>query len=445
MIKSKHNRDFLKTKIKSIKDKKYAPAFHIWPNKGLLNDPNCVFYYNKKLYVMFQHHPANPEHGLKCMSLAKTSNFYKFNYDYLVNRPDSKFDYDGVYSGSALALNKKIMMMYSGNTYPNGSNKRLMHVVKANYNLKNNKTINKKSILTSKDYENKYTDHFRDPYIFVYKNKNYMLLGVQDKFLKGKVLLFRLDKKFENPILIKEIALADNNYMIECPNILFNKDNAYLIFCPQYLKPLNNKMQNLNLVFYSHVKADILFNEKNKTLILDNTSLVDYGPEFYAPQIFKINKSYFLIAWAGRSDSLKYHEAKNGWIHVLTCIRKISFTNYDLDFVPINSWKKQIQKSKDKKVKYFEFILKTKKALLIKDGKRLVFEIKLIKNKIFIKRFNFDNYLPCESVSEIKVTGSLKNSITIFVDHSIIEILVNNKIWYTSRIYINEELNFYEK
>lgn len=444
MFKSKYNHDFLKTKIKSILDKKYAPIFHIWPNKGLLNDPNCIFYYKKNLYVMFQHHPQNPEHGLKSMSLAKTNNFYKFNYHYLVNQPDSKFDYDGVYSGNALLFNKKIVMMYSGNTYHNNGSERLMHVVKANYNLKTNKTVNKKSILTSKDYCNKYTSHFRDPYIFVYKNKNYMLLGAQDKFLKGTILLFSLDKNFDHPYLIKEIKLADNNYMIECPNILFNKSNAYLIYCPQYSKPLN-KNQNLNLVFYSHIKTDILFDKSSKALILKNKTLVDYGPEFYAPQIFKINKSYFLIAWAGRSDSLKYYEVKNGWIHMLTCIRKISFINSDLCFAPINSWKNQIQKSKNRKVKYFELILKTQKTLLIKDGQTLVFEIKLIKKTIFIKRFNFNSYFPCKTTSKIKVTGSFKNIISIFLDHSIIEIWINNKIWYTSRIYINEELNFYEK
>lgn len=445
MIRSKYSHNFLKTKIKSIVDKKYAPVFHIWPNKGLLNDPNCVFYYKKKLYVMFQHHPVSPEHGLKSMSLAKTSNFYKFNYDYLVNKPDSKFDYDGVYSGNALVLNKKIMLMYSGNTYPNHDNERVMHVVKANYNLKTNNTVNKKSILTSKNYENKYTGHFRDPYVFVYKNKNYMLLGAQDKSLKGKILLFNLDKNFENPSLIKEIVLSDNNYMIECPNILFNKNDAYLIYCPQYSKPLNNKTQNLNLVFYSHIKTENLFNEKNKILILNNKSLVDYGPEFYAPQIFKIHRKYFLIGWAGRSDSLKYCESKNGWIHMLTCIRKISFDNLNLKFEPINLWKKQIQKSKMKNVKYFEFIPKIEKKFLIKDGKTVIFEIKLLKNKILIKRFNFNDYFPSETTSEIKVNNFLKNKINIFIDHSIIEILVNNKFWYTSRIYANEEIKFYEK
>lgn len=445
MIKSKYNHDFLKNKIKPIVDKKYAPIFHIWPNKGLLNDPNCVFYYKKKLHIMFQHHPANPEHGLKSMSLAKTSNFYKFNYHFLVNQPDSKFDYDGVYSGNALVLNKKIMLMYSGNTYPKGNNDRVMHVVKANYNLKANNTFNKKSILTSKNYKNKYTSHFRDPYVFVYKNKNYMLLGTQDKSLKGKILLFTLDKNFENPYLIKEIALSDSNYMIECPNILFNKNNAYLIYSPQYLKPLNNKNQNLNLVFYSCVKIESLFDEKNKILILDNKTLVDHGPDFYAPQIFKIHNKYFLIAWAGRSDSLKYCESKNGWIHMLTCVRRINFDNSNLKFEPISLWKKQIQKSKSTNVKYFEHILKIKKKLLIKDGKTIIFKIELFKSKILIKRFNFNNYFPCETTSEIKVNSFFENKINVFVDHSIIEILVNNKVWYTSRIYINEELKIYEK
>ena len=97
----RYNRDFLnwnQDDIKEVISSKYKPNFHIYPTTGLLNDPNCVFFKDGNYYIFFQHHLPNALHGLKTMSLAITKDFKKIDYKFMVNKPDNKFDFHGIYS-----------------------------------------------------------------------------------------------------------------------------------------------------------------------------------------------------------------------------------------------------------------------------------------------------------------------------------------------------------
>lgn len=441
--KLRYNRDFLKWTNKDfdLKDDKYVPYHHIFPHKGLLNDPNCVFYKNNELYVFFQHHPKNPLHGLKVMSLAKTKDFKKINYEFMVNKPIESFESHGVYSGNAINYNGKIICFYTGNSRDDNW-KRTSYVVKSEFNIQTNEFINKEVILSNEEYVD-YTDHFRDPYIFEYKNNFYFLLGAQKKQNNlGVILLFSLDKKLNNAKLIKEIFIGEEYRMIECPSFSYIDNKVVLVCSPQFKEDKLSKKQNPDVTGYCIINDfDQIINSTSFAVQIPKLNILDYGLEFYAPQTFLINNEWHLVAWCGIPTSNNYLEAKKGWLFMMTMIKKMEIIDNQLVLTEDKSLKEIFLKSKNNFVKFFEFNIKPKEMILICDELESNPQIIITKDEknLVIERKNDEEFYPYTSKINIPLSTT-KTKLEIYVDNSIIEIKIDNKQWYTSRVYFEKSI-----
>lgn len=436
----RYNRDFLENNNIVNNIKEYAPIHHIYPHKGLLNDPNCIFYLNNTLYTFFQHHPANNLHGLKTMSLATTNNFVDFDYKFMVNKPTNDFESHGVYTGNTIIVDNKIIGFYTGNKRDENWI-RTSSVIKSEYDIKTNQFVNKTKLFDQYDYQ-QYSEHFRDPFVFEYNNKYYMLLGAQrNQNEVGVILLFELNHDLTKEKLIKEIHIDDNLFrMIECPNIVINDNIGYLIYCPQYKE--NKTNNNPDICVYSTINMDQLINDNNDLIInINQYKTVDYGLEYYAPQCFKINNDYYIIGWVGVPTSLNYLETKNGWVHMLSMIKKIEFINNEIVLVSSKNYRQTFSNSNNKFVVYKQVELANNKQINICDLEELKLSIIFENDKLIINR----NYLqfPYDNTVEINVDNS-KANLEIYIDNSIIEICIDNKKWYTARIYFDKEIRINE-
>lgn len=429
----RYNRDFLNEKTFINKNNKYVPKYHIYPTKGLINDPNCIFYFNNEFYIFFQHHPNNTLHGLKTMSLAKSKDLINFEYYFMINKPEYDFESHGVYSGNAIIKNNKPILFYTGNKRDNNWN-RTSSIIKAEYDIKNNKIINKTKIIDNHQFEN-YTDHFRDPFIFEYNSNYYFLLGAQNKKEIGCILLFKLDSNLENPILIKEIKLDNSIKMMECPNIFFKKNNAYIIYCPQY--NLSKYIDNPDKCYYSSCAIIDLFNNK-KTLTLDNFKILDYGLEYYAPQLFSKDNENYIISWIGVPTINEYYESKNGWVHTLSMVNKINVNNNKIILKELESYKNYFQNNENELIEYFEISLTNKESFNIFDGNKEIFKITFENELLTFWRHEID-FFKYKNLKKIKINSNNVN-LKIYIDVSIIEIKINNELSYSSRIYINDRI-----
>ncbi|RXY96127.1 hypothetical protein D8X55_04690 [Malacoplasma penetrans] len=442
----RYNRDFLNWTDIRNDNQAYKPDFHIYPTRGLINDPNCVFWWQDNLYCFFQHHPANTLHGLKTMSLAKTSNFTDYEYTYMVNKPENDFESHGVYSGSSIIHKGRIINFYTGNKRDKDWI-RTSSVVKSEFDVNTKEFKNKKVLITNEDYPN-YTDHFRDPYVFQFANNYYLLLGAQHVDGYGAILMFILDHNLENPVLVKQINLNFNYKMIECPNIIFIDGKAFLIYCPQYQDSLSKRNPRVNpdICVYSYVDINSLFNLLDFYYQIQDFKQVDYGLEFYAPQTFKLGDKWAIVGWVGLPTNLKYKEVDCGWIGMLSMIKTISVnhSNNSLIFHEISRYKGEYLCSKNPFVKYFSTDIFQNKRINIFDNEKLLLslwlEIKAVGIDLVIKRYNDVSFYPYQNISRIKCEGE-KNKIDIFIDNTIVEIKINDKIWYTARIYFSERIN----
>ncbi len=451
----RYNRSFLNWKkndiLRNSKKSIYKPNFHVYPIIGLLNDPNCVFYKDKKYYIFFQHHLANPIHGLKTMSLAITKDFSDFDYEFMVNKPINEFDSHGIYSGNAINFKDKIIAMYTGNVRDKNWI-RTSYIIISYFNIDQKEFINKRVLLDSFDYSN-YTEHFRDPYIFKYKNNLFFLLGAQNINNEGRILLFKLSKNLQIAELMKEFKISSDYRMIECPNIIFIKNKAVLIYSPQYKESLLKEDQNPDVVRYMILNIKEIFNSKKQIFVNLNKSnkreqILDYGLEFYAPQTFLKSRKWNIIAWSGIPTSINYPEIKEGWIFVLSMVRELDIKKNKLIMTEPKKYKNNFLNSNFQKVMYKEFYIKIKEKIKLIDSQseKLIIDFKednQIK-KIIITRNDDKKYFPYNSVKEIILNKKSNNiKIEIFLDVSIIEIKIDEgKYWYTSRIYLSNSFDF---
>ena len=298
--------------------------FHIEMPLGLVNDPNGLAYYNDTFHVFYQWNPFGCEHENKCWGVVRTKDFVNYTVPQIVLKPDDWFDKDGCYTGGAYIKDDILKLFYTGNV--KGENgERISYQCLADYN--NVGMAEKKGPVIEKQPEG-YTAHFRDPMIFKKDDIYYMILGIQNEHLKGRVVLYKSYdiEKWEYTGELKT-NMKDFGYMWECPNVFEIDEEKYaLIFSPQGLKAEEYKYQSIYQSGY------VIGSLNMKELSLDNHSEfkeLDMGFDFYAPQIFDYNGEIVMLAWAGSGSEEKseYPTTDYGWVFGLTMPRVLEYKN----------------------------------------------------------------------------------------------------------------------
>ena len=147
-----------------VNQSKYRQLFHIQPKTGLLNDPNGLIYYKGEYYISHQWFPLGAVHGLKYWYTYKSKDLINFEDQGISLKPDTKDDSHGVYSGSAFTYHNNLYYMYTGNHRDeNWNRKSTQHIAK----VLDNGEVQKfpKAVIAAPP--SGYTQHFRDPKVFV--------------------------------------------------------------------------------------------------------------------------------------------------------------------------------------------------------------------------------------------------------------------------------------
>lgn len=299
--------------------------FHLMPETGWLNDPNGLHQKDGIYRIYYQYDPFDTKGELKLWGLYTTKDFIHYEDKGPVLYPDTDEDCHGVYSGSAFVKDDTIYYFYTGNVkyfdredydYINsgrGSN-TLMVKSKDGINMSE-----KKLLLSNRDYPEDISCHVRDPKVFEYDGKYYMVLGARDVYGKGLVLIYR-SSDLENWVYFSRISTKEAfGYMWECPD-LFNIDGKWILTCcPQGVEADGINYQNAHQTCFMEIDADF---EKGIFNVMSIHQL-DRGTDFYAQQSFlDENGRRIMIGWLGIPDA-EYgnRETENNWCHALTLPR----------------------------------------------------------------------------------------------------------------------------
>lgn len=432
---------------------KFAPYFHISPEKGLLNDPNGLSFFKGNYHVFYQYNPYGTDHATKYWGHLISNNMQDWTQAPIALKSEDWFDKNGVYSGSGLVHDDTLYLFYTGNTKDEKG-------VRTSYQC----------LATSQDgiHFEKYgpileqapgfTGHVRDPKVWYDEELAgwWMILGAQRIDKTGDTIAYfssdLKDWEYKGSILQFDEPLG---YMWECPDLVFlkdqvtNQDKAVFIFSPQGLEPDGDDFHN---IFNTAYLVGTWDNQAGK-FIPDHENLIeiDRGFEFYAPQTFVDPKGRLIqYGWAGIMWP-EVEEAvpsrQDGWIHQLTQPRILSLRDGRLFQEPLEETQGLAQAVEVKSTKAFD--LSGPSRLQVKLDGQKDFQIMLddaltVEYQASAYRLVLTRYAWLDGKEETRAYSLSQplQALDIWLDASLVEIFANEgEASFTQHLYAENPLS----
>lgn len=317
-----------------IKESPYRQTFHVQPVTGLLNDPNGFLHYNGVWHLFYQWCPWGAVHGLKYWYHVESKDLVTWKNIGTAIRPDTEYDNKGAYSGSALVTNDGLYLYYTGNHRDENWNRTPFTCIAK---LDDNGTVDKAKYPLFGP-QNGYTEHQRDPKIIFRRNvrKYNIIIGGQNEQHKGRCLVYESDRPDSGWYFKGELKVPgyeDFGDMWECPSIEQIDGKDVLIFCPQHITlPDRGEAKNHNGYIIGSMDWGML------TFTPDGSfHELDFGFDSYAAECAARLHQWdegVLIAWMGLPDS-SYPTDEEDWSGCLTLPRRLRVRNRRLIQTPL--------------------------------------------------------------------------------------------------------------
>ncbi len=430
----------------SILNSRWRTDYHIQPLTGLLNDPNGFCWFKGKWHLFYQWFPYGAVHGMKHWYHVTSEDLVHWKNEGLALKPDLLFDNYGCYSGSALVQDDRVYLAYTGNSKDFDLTRHPYQLLACMDHAGRITKYGRPLISPQKGY----TEHQRDPKIFEYKGKYYILLGAQNEEEKGVLLLFESNQIEEGWQLLGEVKVRgyeNFGFMCECPDIEKIGDKWLLLFSPQGIEKESGRFeQKFNNIYMT---GD--FDPEHLEFIPDAPyEELDCGFDFYAAQCAaqsQFENAAVLCGWFGCGGYAYPPTDEEGWSGLLTLPRILSIENGKLIQRPapaLAEMKKEILfEAKDGTIvndrlhglmpvsavihlenpnlQLFEL------SLFSKNGKR-GFEISYDRNTrvLTVDRSLMANQVNAEygTVRKVRLDEGL-SVLDVYVDHSTVEIFAN--------------------
>ena len=318
------------------------PAFHLSARVGWLNDPNGFSFYDGKYHMFYQYHPYDSHWGPMHWGHAISEDLLHWEYLPAVLAPDSPYDRDGCFSGSAITLDDgRQMLMYTGVVHEFDENGEKHEVQTQNLAFgdgANYQKYNHNPILTAEDLPeggNRFS--LRDPKVLRLSDGSFRALVANDvKGYGGTILMFRSDDGLHWEY---SHALVKNRYRIglmwECPDFFKLDDKAVLLASAMDMLPDGLEYHNGNGAFYMIGR----FDEETEQFVEESNHAVDYGIDFYAPQtILTPDGRRVMIGWMQNWDTCNLRTESIPWYGQMTIPRELSVRDGILYQTPVREF-----------------------------------------------------------------------------------------------------------
>lgn len=229
--------------------------------------------------------------------------------------------------------------------------------------------------------------------------------------------------------------------MIECPNLVKVDGKSVLIFCPQGLDKSVTNYQNIYPNMY--VIGDSVDLDKAQMTNPSNLKNLDEGFDIYATQSFNApDGTAYAISWVGLPD-ISYPTDTENWANCLSQVKKLSIKDGKLIQQPVESIKtlrhdeetlnSQLIKNSTSGQYELELTIKenqTGNLYLaanddLSENLRLEFDTK--NGKLILDRSKAgDVAVKYGQTRSVDLDANKEVKLDIFVDHSLIEIFVND-------------------
>ncbi|MDT2825716.1 glycoside hydrolase family 32 protein [Vagococcus lutrae] len=309
------------------------PQWHVYPEQGLLNDPNGLVYFKGKYHVYYQYNFRDTTHRFKAWGHRTSSDLLTWSEEDIPLVPSEWYDKDGCYSGGAFVKDDCLYLFYTGTVIEEDGSKSSYQCLATStdgYHL-----VKQGPILP---HPEGYTRHVRDPQVFQGTNgRYYMLLGAQTNDLRGTTLTYQSDDLHTWKLMGETVpSVSLDSYMWECPNLVKLDEYDYFIFSPQGLPKEAERFRN---VFSTTYYAGRFDEETGCFTPFTPLEELDKGFDFYAPQVFKgPHNESIMFGWAGvptPEEESAIPTIAKGWVHTLTAARLLKEKDKRLVALPV--------------------------------------------------------------------------------------------------------------
>lgn len=419
--------------------------YHLQPPVGWLNDPNGLCQIGDTYHIYFQYTPFNPKGGCGLWGHMTTKDFLHYEECEPSIFPDSSWDANGAYSGSAFEKEGTFYFFYTGNVkhedkeYDYAREGKEQNVILTT-TVDGINFTEKKLIMTNDDYPMDMSRHVRDPQVVYRNGRYYMLQGARDLSERGSVLLFESIDLLQWKYKLRFTSKERFGYMWECPNFVEMEGQQFLIVCPQGVESQGYDYANANQCGY----FPLSYNFGEETYEIGAFHQLDRGFDFYAPQILKDHQGrILLIGWMGMPEASYNNQptVDRGWQHGLTIPRELYLTaRGQLAQKPVEELKKL--RTKERVLSFhsvFQIDVPVCFELILKIQKTEDFQLKIRESAVLSYK---DGVLcldiePCGSGrTQRYIFLSEIHAIQILSDVSSLEIFLNDgEEVFTTRIY----------
>ena len=282
-----------------IKDKN-RPAYHLTPTIGWMNDPNGFSLYKGEYHLFYQYHPYDTKWGPMHWGHVKTRDFLHWERLPAALAPDTPYDKNGCFSGSAIELpDGRQLLLYTGVRQVREENGDLhdcqTQCVAVGDGLDYEKCPRNPVISASGLPEGGSPFDFRDPKIWREGDAYYMVVGNRPVDGSGSILLYEsadcVSWTFKGVL-----AACHNQFgrMWECPDFFALDGKHVLLASPE-------EMAAVGLEFHAgHGTVCLIgsYDRERCHLVRENVQAIDYGLDFYAPQtLLTTDGRRVMIGW----------------------------------------------------------------------------------------------------------------------------------------------------
>lgn len=428
----KSNKDLFDQLKKENKHSKYLPKIHIFPEAGLMNDPNGLAYFNDQYHVFFQWYPFGTVHGLKHWGHTTSTDLVHWSSQEFALIPNQEYEKNGCYSGNAIEFEGKLYLFYTANykTAEGKIPKQAIAVMDQEGNIE--KYVEP---IISGEVEG-LSGELRDPFVFKKSDTFYMLLGGSQFHGhsyagfgdNGVLLLYKSKNLFEWEYMgIIDIPI-DTGYMLECPSLIQVDDKDVLFLSLMGVSSESQRFSNrfASIYLVGKLEIDAMYFQ------VENWDEMDAGFDFYAPQAFYGKRNIpLLLAWFGCGEP--EYPMKENWKHGLTFPQQVSLEDGKFKRYPVKEIIEQFSNQQEVATSSFNidsptYYLKLNEGLHFKVGKEndyWEFIYNASAGKVTISRENLRQKIDETYGSERSTFINAITSVDVFVDNSFVEVYLN--------------------
>jgi beta-fructofuranosidase len=422
-----------------VADDPLRPQFHLLPAKNWMNDPNGPIYFNGHYHMFFQYNPLAATWGDMNWNHSVSADMLHWKHLSVALTPTPGGpDSFGCFSGSAISVGKRVYVVYTGASIPDGSNKAKESQCLAWSDDPDllNWTKDPRPVVPQPP-EGLDITGFRDPSAWRQGDWYYMTVGSGVAKVGGCVLLYR-SKDLMNWEYLHELTRGqwngkltanpcDDGEMWECPEF-FPLDGGHVLI-----------YSTLGKVFWQSGTLD----ESTMKFTPSRTGLLDLDA-FYAPKSqIDAHGRRILWGWIPERRSEAAMRAA-GWSGVMSLPRLVNLDSdgtLRLRILPQTSTLRATAVPVEKYHEGMKTTLRNASGEVLCIGVKgtdFTFSLSTRSDDLLLVNYSAGKHIFTANGNEIALHPDDTPSLHAFVDGSVIELILGERIGFTKRFYYTE-------